>query len=348
VASRALVIGVGSYAPNSGIDSYPTIGASALRYGDVLSRDSLWGPGSCQVLTEDEARTVDGVMTALERTANETGPDDTLLVVYVGHGMYWTDLPTQDQVHFAVGTSFQHRPWTWLSSWYVYRVIRKAKARLKVFIADCCFSDLLQSLGGATEDSVGRLGVLGERGQGTCVFTALKGGTGHYTSAEGCPNLAPEFADCTPFSGHLLQLLRAGTRDHPDHFTIGHLREAVKDSMESCGTHSVPKMLLNDASESTPIFTNHMDSRRRHPVPTPGKPAEWARVLKLDRMTRLTELLTDERNAGAVVAFLRDQPDPESRDLARHIEAEASRSYDEPERFARYWSSVVRPRSMPA
>lgn len=351
MASRALVIGAGSYEDGSGIPGYPTIGASALKYGEVLSRDDRWEPGSCRVLSAAETRTADSVMTELQRTADETGPEDTLLVVYVGHGMYWNDLPTKDQVHFAVGSSYQAKPWTWLSSWYVYRVMRKARARLKVLIADCCYSDLLQALGGGVGDGTPLLGVLGERGagSGSCVFTALKDGNGHFAPAEGCPNLPPGFSDCTPFSGHLLHLLQAGTRDHADSFTIGHLREAVKAGMESCATrHMVPKMVLNDASESTPIFTNKMDSARRDPQRKPVKAGEWVEILRVDRDSRLPELLRDERKAGEVVHFLRARADYESRELAHHLEARASVTYADAGVFARYWSRVVGAGALPA
>ena len=61
-----------------------------------------------------------------------------------------------------MGSSHRDKPWTWLSSWYVYRVMRKARARLKVVIADCCYSNLLPQLG---EEPL-LPGVLGELDEG--------------------------------------------------------------------------------------------------------------------------------------------------------------------------------------
>jgi hypothetical protein len=336
MAFRAVVIGPARYAEDSGIDSHPSIGESARMYGEVLAGDGMWGMESCRVLGEDEVQTADGVMRALQQAADETGPDDILLVVYVGHGQYWSDLPGA-QVHFSVGSSHRDKPWTWLSSWYVYRVMRKARARLKVLIADCCYSNLLPQLG---EEPL-LPGVLGELDEGTCVFTAVK--NANFASAEGCSALPGDLAKCTPFSGHLLRILQDGTKDYNHQLTIGLLREAVKKEMESCtaARHQVPRMSLNDARDGTPLFTNRMEPRRRDQVPQlPVRPEDWVRTLMLDRDSRLDELLKDEQKTGDVVALLSARPDEAGRHLARHIDARANNAFTSPHAFARYWNQV--------
>lgn len=338
MASRALVIGPGRYAPDSGIASHPTIGVSASEYGEVLAADELWGPDCCRVLGEDEVETVDAVMRALQEAADVTEPEDTLLVVYIGHGQYWSDLPGS-QVHFAVGSSYRNNPWTWLSSWYVYRVMRKARARLKVLIADCCYSNLLSQLG--AEQALP--GVLGERHEGTCVFTAVKEVAS--ASAEGCRGLPGALARCTPFSGHLLHVLREGTRDYNRRLTIGLLREAVTHEMDRChgSPHQVPRMLLNDAREATPLFTNRMEATRRDRGPqVPGDPDGWIRKLMVDKEFQLDMLLADPRTAGNVVARLRAGAGEESRLLADHIDRRANEAFGSPQVFARYWNQVER------
>jgi hypothetical protein len=338
MAFRAVVIGPARYAADSGIVSHPSIGASARMYGEVLAADGMWGPDGCRVLGEDEVQTTDGVMRALQQAADETTPQDIFLVVYVGHGQYWSDLPGA-QVHFSVGRSFQDKPWTWLSSWYVYRVMRKARARLKVLIADCCYSNLLPQLG---EEPL-LPGVLGELDEGTCVFTAVK--NLHFADAAGCPSLPGDLAQCTPFSGHLLRILQNGTKDHNPQLTIGLLREAVKQEMERCPTarHQVPRMSLNDARDGTPLFTNHMEPARRDLAPQlPVAPEDWVRTLMLDRDDRLDELLKDAQKTGAVVALLNGAPDEASRHLAGYIGARANSAFTEPRAFARYWNQVDR------
>jgi hypothetical protein len=336
MASRAVVVGPAVYAATSGIDSHPAIGASARAYGEVLTGDEMWGPDCCRVLDEDEVQTADGVMKALEEAADETGPTDTFLLVYVGHGRYWSDLPGA-QVHLSVGSSYADKPWTWLCSWYVYRVMRRARARLKVLIADCCYSNLLPQLG----EERALPGVLGELDEGTCVFTALK--DLNFADADGCPALPFPLSQCTPFSGHLLNVLRKGTSDYYHQLTVGLLREAVKKEMESCpaAQHHVPRMSLNDARDGTPLFTNRMEPGQRNPAPRlPVEPADWAKALMLDRDSLLEVLLTDERRTGDVVALLSTRRDEASRHLARHIDTKANKAFSSPHAFARYWNQV--------
>ncbi|WP_344962074.1 hypothetical protein [Streptomyces thioluteus] len=139
MASRALVIGPAEYAAESGVRTYTEIGVSAVQYGEVLAGNPMWGADHCRVLAPEEVRTAEGVMAALEEEARRTGPGDIFMVVYIGHGAYWGDVPGAE-VHFSVGSSYKDKPWTWLSSWYLYRAMRLCKADLKVLIADCCYS----------------------------------------------------------------------------------------------------------------------------------------------------------------------------------------------------------------
>ncbi|MGF1424941.1 hypothetical protein [Kitasatospora sp. LaBMicrA B282] len=335
MASRALVIGPGEYAEDAAIPGHPTIRASALVYGEVLAGDEMWGPESCRVLVGEQVRTADGIMRALQEAADATGPDDILLVVYVGHGQYWADVPG-GQVHFSVGSSYKDKPWTWLSSWYLYRAMRKARARLKVLIADCCYSNLLPVLGGGDDEMV-LPGVLGKQDEGSCVFTAVK--NVRAADAEGCSTLPPPLDRCTPFSGHLLRVLLGGTKDHHDRLTIGLLREAMRLEMESC-THQAPGMLLNDARDGTPLFTNRMEARLRDRSQVPASAEEWIRHLMLDQDYLLDELLGDERMTGDIVGALSRRSDDASRSLARHLDEKANARFQDAETFARYWNRV--------
>lgn len=328
MADRALVIGVATYGEASGLDSHATIAESARRYGEVLGRD-FTGPNGCRVLTPDVVADRNLVMDALEQTAGETGPGDRLLVVYVGHGIQWSEKP---DVHLAVGTSVQGKSWTWLSSSDLYRIMRKARAQLKILIADCCYSDLLPSLGSEVS-----FGGLGEADSGTCVLTALKSSASHLAAADGCPELDEQFSACTPFSGHLLQLLRTGTTTAADHLTIGQLRDAVGSSITSCATgHSAPNLKLNGASDSTPIFPNRMERGRRPRRADPQTPEDWITLLMHDRETWLPLLLNDEVRAGDVVRRLMSGHDPEREKLGRYISRRASRAYGDAAAFVRF------------
>ncbi|WP_330335911.1 hypothetical protein [Streptomyces sp. NBC_00557] len=345
MASRALVIAPGEYQPGSNIPGWPTIAASGRMYREVLAGDELWGADGCRVLDPDEAGTIDGVMRALEETAAEVGPSDTLLVVYVGHGACWGDVPAGDQVHFSVGTSQDRAPWTWLNSWYVYRAMRKSAAGLKVLIADCCYSHRLGDLGPAGEEP--KLpGVMGRQFEGTCVLSALGQDAalaGPLASAAGCPGLPAPFDQCTPFSGHLLNVLARGTRDRKDHLTFGLLREAIKAEMEKCTAgHPQPRMVLRDAPDGTQIFTNRMAADQRVDPSLPTDRHGWIDWLKGDPDARIPYLLKDECTTADVVATLCDRGDDDSLKLAEHIDIRANEAYRSPDTFARYFSRMER------
>ncbi|RAG84616.1 hypothetical protein DN069_15670 [Streptacidiphilus pinicola] len=339
MASRALVIGPSEYAESSGIPGHPTILASAEMYGKVLADDGMWGPERCRVLSAKEVRTVGGVMDALHEEAAATEEADILLVVYVGHGRYWSDIPGS-QVHFSVGSSYKDKPWTWLSSWYLYRAMRQARAGLKVLIADCCYSNMLPTLGG-DEDGKVLPGVLGRREKGSCVFTAVK--DVEAADAEGCASLPDALRECTPFSGHLLHVLRDGTTDPKDRLTIGLLREAVKLKMTE-HDHNRPGMLLNDASENIPLFTNRKHRLHRDRSRVPSDVEDWIKHLMLDQDYLLDELFRNEEMVGDVVGRLSRRKDEASQRLAGHLDEQADQRFKKPNTFARYWNRVEQAR----
>jgi hypothetical protein len=274
----------------------------------------------------------------VQEAAAQAERGDILLVVYIGHGAYWSDVPGA-QVHFAVNSSRQGQPHTWLSSWYLYRVIRQSRASLKVLIADCCYSNLLPQLGGG-EALPGALGAMDE---GTCVLTAVK--DVNLASALGCPRLPERFAGCTPFSGHLLRVLSNGTRNHNDELNLGVIRDAVKEDLRACigGEHDQPRMILNDAREGVPLFTNRLSrSKRERPPHEPNTAEEWVSTVMRENDVELDALLTNAQLAGDVVARLWERSDGSGRRVARRINDKATEQFREPALFARYWAPVER------
>lgn len=336
MTSRAVVIGPWNYA-DTDIASHEEIRNSARKYADVLGNDPKWGDGRVICVPPESLSSISDVMTTVQRAADETTAGGTLLVIYVGHGMRWKDIPG-DQVHFAVESSRSREPYTWLSSWYVYRAIRMSKATLKVLIADCCNSNMLPDLGDGDDD--GSLpGVLGEEDEGTCVLAAAKNNP--KVPAEGCLRLKDEdLRACTPFSGHLLQILQSGTRNHNDELTIGMIRDALRGEIARCGTHDKPKIRLNDARESVPLFTNHMPVRERRRPLNPDSVEEWVETLKQESGFSLEPLFRDPRKAGEVVALLFGEPG--SRRIALDVNESANRSFKHPALFARYWAEARR------
>lgn len=338
MASRAVVIGPACYAPDSGIAAHGTIAASARMYGEVLAQDPMWGRERVTVLAQDRLGQIAEVMAPVQEAADQAERGDVLLVVYIGHGAFWSDVPGA-QVHFAVNSSREGAPHTWLSSWYLYRAIRRSRASLKVLIADCCYSNLLPQLG----DGDALPGALGVMDEGTCVLTAVKDVS--LASALGCPRLPERFAVCTPFSGHLLKVLSSGTRNHNDELNLGLIRDAVKEDLRDCdgAQHDQPRMILNDAREGVPLFTNLMAAaKRERPPHQPGTADEWVSTVMRENDVVLDALFVDAELTGDVVARLWVRPEDAGRRVARRINDRATRLFREPEVFARYWARVER------
>ncbi|GAA2921778.1 hypothetical protein GCM10020221_17460 [Streptomyces thioluteus] len=186
-------------------------------------------------------------------------------------------------------------------------------------------------------------GVLDDAGQGTCVLTALKDNNVR-AWPHGCEELPGELAHCTPFSGHVLNILKNGTTDHQSRLTLGLLRDAVEDEMRRCRfQHDRPRMLLNDARESRALFTNRMDPARRAPRPdTPVGAEEWVATLLRESDCDVEELLRDPRKTGDVVALLRTSPQDGAAAIAQRIDEQAFRRFRSPQDFARYWNKAER------
>ena len=342
MASRAVIIGPADYAENSGLDSHREIYESAHCYGEVLASDRRWGPGLVTVLPEDELGSINDVMGEVQAAADATtGEDDTLLVIYVGHGAYWDDVPGA-QVHFAVNSSRAQAPFSWLSSWYVYRAIRKAKASLKVLIADCCNSNFLPQLSGGQDAALP--GVLGEQSSGTCVLAAVKDVRRASPVPCDSPQLEKRFRRCTPFSGHLLNVLSRGTEDNgEDDLTLGMIHDALLTDISQCVTHhDLPRMILNDARERMPLFSNRMDaSRRTRPTKVPGSADDWAKILLKESNYSLDHLFNDPETTGEVVARLSRSPNEAGRRIALRVNERADKVFRTPDLFARYWEKAA-------
>ncbi|MBR7832888.1 hypothetical protein KDL01_06420 [Actinospica durhamensis] len=359
--SRALIIGPSRYGPDSGLQDHASIARSARMYGEVLGQDPRWGAENVEVLTEDRLGSGIEVMDAVTRAAAEAGrdPDSTLLIVYIGHGIFWSDVPGGAEVHFAVGSSRRAEPYTWLSSWYIYYAMRKSEAKRKVLIADCCYSDRLGHLGGDPAEAAGAAptlsggimtGVLRAAHNSSCVFTAANEDS--RVEAGGCtsPILDENLRGCTPFSAHLLNVLKKGTADHVDVLTIGMIRDAVERDMIACKRHrNTMRMVLNDAREYMPLFSNKSTAEERlAELPNPSEPEGWVDLMLTESGVDLDPLLTDPVKAGRVVALLSERPEDLARRKAEQIVTGADERFREAEQFARFWNSSHQPRTRAA
>lgn len=348
MTDRALVIGSARYRDGSGIDSYDEIDASASLYKKVLTEKQGWDPAAVTLLSrEHPPQTVNDVMDAVEDAAGagRDEEDDTLLVVYVGHGMHWPDVPGS-QVHFAVGSSMAGRPHTWLSAWYVYHAMRASKATRKLLIADCCYSNFLPKLGGSggssNRDALNTRfrDALGKPPQGSCVLAATKDNV--YASPTSCENLPDQFQNCTPFSGHLLKILSAGTNFGDDELTLQVIRDALVAEMNSCGTHAEPDMIFTGSAEKS-MFRNHKSQSERFTGPPPSTVDDWVTLFGTRELRDFAGLLSDPVKAGQVVARILSQSSSlTARANALRVTRSADEQFRDADEFARYWDEAER------
>lgn len=347
MASRAVVIGSARYAPDAELDSHLEIRHSAFQYGQVLSHAPGWNaPGQVEVIpaykpgtggdgrivSDDPPLTADDVITAVRRAAAAAGEGDILLVIYVGHGKLERER-SEDHVHFAVETSRGPDPHSWLASRYVYQEIRKSAATLKVLIADCCNSRHLRNLSGMAEEHEPLPMALGREYRGTCVMGPAT--NKDLIPPDGCHRLQYEdLRECTPFSGHLLEILRNGTKDDSDKLTLGMIRNALERNMNSCGIHDEP-LFIPTAKEETPFFINRTDSDKREKPVIPDSAAGWAKLIGEGGSFDFSSFLERPSVAGDAIALLFETPGKRDIALRNHDRATAE-LLGKPDRLARY------------
>ena len=140
-------------------------------------------------------------------------------------------------------------------------------------------------------------------------------------------------------------MLSNGTRNHNDELNLGLIRDAVKEDLRDCGgaQHDQPRMILNDAREGVPLFSNRMPAaRRERPPHQPNTADEWVSAVLRENDVTLETLLVNPELAGDVVARLWTRPEDSGRRIAWRINDRATKLFREPAVFAQYWSRVER------
>jgi hypothetical protein len=329
--SRAIIIGAADYGDyeRSRLKSHFTIARSAVEWERFLKTDPLWEStgdtgtdNQVRRLEHRELQSVDGVLSEVRLAAAEA--NDMLLVVYIGHGAWWSGV-ADSQVHLAVETSRNHDPWTWLSSSYLYYLMRESRASSKILIADCCNSDKLNRLDdGTAEDEAVTEAFNASRPEGTLVVRAVQHVS--YAAAEGCPRLASrELQECTALSGHLLDMLRRGIRNGGDVLKPRTVVNRLSREMLACPVeHPAPGGTLDGSLGEMELFTNKLADRVERSRIAPVTAEEWVSVLLSDSCD-LGPLLADPAKINAVVAGLARNPGP-GEERARDIDEQALRT----------------------
>ncbi|MEZ0114929.1 hypothetical protein ABH920_008964 [Catenulispora sp. EB89] len=337
--SRAVIIGASEFQQGpEALASHDSFGESVRKYFEIL--DSL-APfqGNCTVIPPEGGR-VDqvSVEVAIKAAAEEAkGADETLLVVYVGHGRAWPDIH-DNLVHLAMYGSREDMASGWLEYSAIRRAMYPKQDGLRIFIADCCYSNLLPSMGSGDDTYPERTFALMERDQGTAIFTALDPNRKKVIANPlSCGRIDPDFKDCTHFSGHLLQVLSRGSRFAGDMLSLGDVRDEIRIAMRDCHFSPLAGLILRGPADSTPFVENCLSPDIPRELPKRTSREDWVTALRSGRSWPIETLMADPHIAAKVSLALWDSP--EGRANAKRIDEEAIKLYaDHLDDYLIYWN----------
>lgn len=344
MSSQAVIVGDTFFRGGPGaLKQYDSFRASVRLYHETLDKLVPF-KGRCTVIPDpadedaivDADTVMDAIMAAVKAASDA---DDTLLVVYVGHGMAWDNLH-DNEVHLAMHGSRDERPWSWLPYSSIRREIRKKKDGLRIFIADCCCSNFLHAQGSGADNLGENAFALMEKDQATAIFTAVDP-EGRNTTASpiGCERLDPRFRACTSFSGHFLQVLSQGSRSAGDMLSLGDMRDEVRQAMEDCRAgHPLGGLILRGGGDSTPFVQNALPPGTARELLVRTTRQDWVRDLRTGRQWSIDKLLEDPHMAGQVSLDLWNDPEPDAHRNATRIDHEANKLYRHShQRYQDYW-----------
>ncbi|WP_190140591.1 ATP-binding protein, partial [Streptomyces longispororuber] len=264
-SSRAVLIGVDSYAADAGLAPLPAVRRNVAALRDVLCDEASWGlsPASCRVLGP-EAGTGE-VMRAIDEAVREA--TDTLFVYYAGHGLLHPNRPTE--LHLALHDSNDQQMWRALPHAYIRDEVRAAhrQRHLKcAVVLDCCFS------GAAVEGGMGARDALLKQAadiDGVCVLTS---------SAATELAYSPPDEELTAFTGALVGLVRAGVPEAGPVLDFGTLHGRLYHHLSTREHPQHPQLGVHNSGERIAVFRNPAyvaDASRDHEreaVTTPQPP----------------------------------------------------------------------------
>jgi hypothetical protein len=320
-----------------GLKPYPSFRVSAEKYFGLLNTLRPF-EGNCVLVPSEGGGVRKTDVEKAVRNAAElaAGGDDLLLVVYVGHGNAWPDYH-DNLVHLAVHESREGWPSGWLEYGALLHAMKPKREGLRIIIADCCYSNILHSMGPGEENVSGRAFALREQDRGTAVFTALDpSGRQVIANPIACDRLDEQWQGCTHFSGHLLQVLARGSRFADDMLSLGDVREAVRNSMSRCENHPRGGLILLGPTDSTPFVENKLPASVLREPRALISESDWVAALQSGRGLALDRLMADPRLAARVSLALWDTA--EGRENAGRIDRLAIEDYAaDLDKYGAYW-----------
>jgi len=169
---HALLIGVGSHRFAPQLDAPVTV-ADAEAVAAILRSPEYCGYPSEQVtLLHDESATREGILAGLAALAERTGPEDTVVVYYCGHGEFGTDGEYYLVSHEVKLSGSRVEAGSGVNQAELVRALREIRAKRLLLIFNACYS-------GEISPSLGASGLPGGRSlPGTTAEALLSAGSG--------------------------------------------------------------------------------------------------------------------------------------------------------------------------
>ncbi|MGD3111562.1 caspase family protein [Streptomyces sp. YGL11-2] len=248
--SRAILIGTGAHADESGLPGLPAIGANLAHLWRVLTDPATGSLPPEHCVTVADPATASEVGSLLARVAQEA--TDLLFVYYVGHGL----VDDRGRLHLALShTDTANIRWTALPFETLREELLDSPAAIRVLVLDCCFS------GRATEAMTS--------GHSTVAGQIDVAGT--YTLASTSANAvayAPQGTTHTAFTGALLAALQG-----PVALNLNDLFEEVRRDLAVRGMPRPQRRVINNAGDL--VLVRRHDSVTSRPDPAiESSPAE--------------------------------------------------------------------------
>ncbi len=234
-ASRAVLIGVASYADGQQWSALPAVRTNITDLEEALIDPDLWGLplAYCSKLVDpsDPGAVLEAIACAAEQAT------DTLVVYYAGHGS-----TTASGLMLTLATTTRKNMlWRSVQFSAVRQVVHERRALNAVIILDCCFSGLAHAMSDLGTFLDGQIAT-------TSAFMLT-------SSARDAVSLAPRGERHTAFTGELLKVLRNGASYSSELLTLGDVSRLVASGLALRGIPE-PKFSQTGAGDQLAIARN--------------------------------------------------------------------------------------------
>lgn len=243
--SRVILIGTATY-EDPEISDLPAVVANVTDLAEVLTDPGFGGldPGSCHSFVDLSSDRVWEIAEVARQA------EDVLLVYFAGHGLLGDD---GRLLLGMTNTKFSYPEFTALHVDQLVRAIETSRARIRMFVLDCCYSErALKHMGTPAQQLIIE---------------------GTYTLASAPANrsaVAPAGERHTAFTGELISLLRSGDPGAEELLSVSAVFGRLVAALRAKG-YPTPKQ-ANSGTASALALVRNVAFHASHPAPPPQPP----------------------------------------------------------------------------